>query len=621
MSQRWKLVAFAVMCLWVAATGCSSDSSDSTVTPPSTAEAPSSTPTTDSPATTPAVAPPPAAIYPESVAAIAQAPLGTYAVAKPGAGLDWTVPLGGEADYAPLAIPVHDEPGGPTRMLVYRNTIDAVPDELLPLLNWSNAGSPLVLRVIAGGPDDEYIAVQAPTRPHEQVTWVQSTFFDFGYTSRRIEIDLANEGSLTLFDGDNELLTSGIVQGRDSRETPAHLTYLESGIDSAVPIPVYGSAMLSMASWSEVLGTFGGGNTPKNYLHGTNLPDLMGERISSGEVRLPNDTIDELITLVTPGTPIIIFDSSLLRSGRDAVLAAPHDLAATVPFDAELAVSVAVQRQHPQIWQHCDAPDLICSNEPPTGSLYAVARDLERTDQIPVYASAGDSVRRTLLDINAIDGTEQASPLYALTPFGQPLVLPIVDGDPQSEWLRVQVPVRPNGSTAWVRADDFRVETTDIRIEVDVSRSPTSEAGILTVFRGTDQLLQAPVASGRDSRPTPLGTGWVHQIVDGSNVGPAYGARVIDFGMHSEALGTFGGGVPRMAVHGTSQPATVGQRVSSGAVRLDNETITQLAEIDGLLGAPVSIFDGAGSDLVDSFQPATTTTWLPDAEPLLPSFI
>jgi len=554
---------------------------------------------------------------PDGRVVVPGAPLGTFVVAKPEAGLEWAVPLGRERELAPLAIPVHDMPGGPPRMLVDRNAIDGL-DALLPLLN--SATTPLVLRVIAGGPDDEYISVQAPTRPHDQFIWVQSSFFDFGFTDKRIEINLAGAGQLSVFDGDDEIFVTGIVQGRDSRPTPVHQTYLQSGIGARLG-PAYGSKVLSMASWSEVIGTFGVGDTPKNYLHGTNTPELMGQRVSSGEVRLTNDAIDELITLVGPGTPITIFDSSGTRRGRDSVLDTAPKLAATMPFDAPIEVSRAVGDRHAQLWQHCGAAELVCRNPTSGGSLFAVALDLERVSQIPVYDAPGGGPQRTLLDVNAVDGVSTPSPLFATTPFDQPLVLPVVQGGPESDWLLVRVPVRPNGSTGWVRASDFRVESTSVRIEVDVRGTAVSEAGELVVYRDDEELLRAPVASGRDSRPSPLGNGWVHQIVDGASVAPAYGPWIVDFGMHSEALGTFGGGgAPRMAAHGTNQPETIGLRVSSGAVRLENSVLEQLVGIEGLLGAPVSI-RGSGGSSVSTTRPAQTMTWLPNAEPQIPSFI
>jgi len=82
----------------------------------------------------------------------------------------------------------------------------------------------------------------------------------------RIEIDLAEGGGLAVLDGDEVLLRSGIVHGRDSRPTPTHLTYIEGGLRNE-PVrvsPAYGSAILRMASFSEVLGTFGGA-IPSNF--------------------------------------------------------------------------------------------------------------------------------------------------------------------------------------------------------------------------------------------------------------------------------------------------------------------------------------------------------------------
>ena len=57
---------------------------------------------------------------------------------------------------------------------------------------------------------------------------------------------------------------------------------------------------------------------------------------------------------------------------------------------------------------------------------------------------------------------------------------------------------------------------------------------------------------------------------------------------YSEALESFGGGPPQIALHGTNHPELIGGDVSNGCVRVPNDMITQVYETVPL-GTPVSI--------------------------------
>lgn len=543
------------------------------------------------------------------------APLGSYVVARSGAGQRWVRHDG----FPELQIPVFDEPGSEPRTMLYVNEIDGNV-ELHPLFNWTEFGSPTVLRLLAGGPGDEWIKVQAPTRPHNRSMWVRSADFTFGFTDRRIEIDLADPGSLVVYDADRELLRTDIVHGRAERPTPVHLTYLEGGHLGEYFAPAYGYAVLSIASFSESLGSFGSrGGAPENYVHGTNQPELMGQRVSSGEIRVPNEALVELIDLVVPGTPVLLFKGS-----PAAILAEPQLAVATVPADTARGVTLAAERVHPQLWLSCDGVARSCPNPDPTQRTeqhrYAIATNLTAADQIPVYDHV-NGPQRTLLDVNEVDGTTQMYPLFARTPWGGPLLLRVIESTADDAWLKLQVPVRPNNSHVWVRASDFEVRSTSIRVEVRTGFSPEREAGDVTVYDHGDPIFSAPIASGRPERATPLMTGWIAEFITGPDRSPAYGPWVIDIGGHSEALGSFGsdGGMPRMVFHGTNQPETIGQRVSSGALRLRNDQLDQMQAIEGLLGAPVTILDTTRDDdaLPQFFPtwPASTTEWSPNVEP------
>ena len=62
-------------------------------------------------------------------------------------------------------------------------------------------------------------------------------------------------------------------------------------------------------------------------------------------------------------------------------------------------------------------------------------------------------------------------------------------------WFHVQLPMRPNGVTGYVRASAVQVLPVQTRIEVDLS------AHLLTLFRAGRAVLHASVAVGRPRRP------------------------------------------------------------------------------------------------------------------------
>ena len=545
------------------------------------------------------------------------APLGTYVVAREGAGIR----RGDNADEtpAPLEIPVYDEPFGQPRVLLDSNEIDGV-DLPVELTNWDRDEGALVMRVIAGGPDDDWLMVQAPTRPHNRFVWVRAGDFDLGFTNQRIEIDLAGEGELVLYDGEQALLRSPIVQGRDSRPTPVHLTFLEGGIGGDhVPSPAYGSALLSIASFSEVLGTFGGGGMPSNFIHGTNQPGLMGQRVSSGEIRIPNDVINQLVQMSGPGTPVLLFDSSNRRPGRDEILAEQPLPATTVSFlhakvpglnDARLAT--------PQLWRRCDPAEraaeneLLCSMQ--VSHSYLVAKDgagvvdpVVGGNVIPVFDEPDGSPRTLVFDHPAIGFPVQV-PLLNPTPSGQPLVLLPIEPPTSDGWVRVLAPTFPARQAVWVRTEHFDAYTSDLRIEIDIAGP-----GELRLYNGEEEILTSPIVSGRESRPTPLGVAYVDAILDGPSRSPAYGPYIVSVPLFNEQLGTFGGGMLAMQqIHGTDQPGLFGQRVASGHIRVPNDVMSALAEDPrGLIGALVITFDSSDGNRSASIEREQLKPWSP----------
>ena len=154
----------------------------------------------------------------------------------------------------------------------------------------------------------------------------------------------------------------------------------------------------------------------------------------------------------------------------------------------------------------------------------------------------------------------------------------------RDDWLRVSLPMRPNESSGWIRRSDVEL-TEDViyRVVVDV------KARTLTTYRGSEVVLESPVAVGAPSTPTPGGSYYVTQAVP---VAPdqqsAYGPYALGLSAYSDVLFDFAGGDGQVGIHGTSATWSIGQDVSNGCIRLPNEAILKLIEINPV-GMPVEI--------------------------------
>jgi lipoprotein-anchoring transpeptidase ErfK/SrfK len=151
-------------------------------------------------------------------------------------------------------------------------------------------------------------------------------------------------------------------------------------------------------------------------------------------------------------------------------------------------------------------------------------------------------------------------------------------------WLQVQIARRPNGSTAWIHAEDVSLRGVPNRIVIE------RRARQLTVYRGSSDevLFQAPVAAGAPKTPTPLGDFFIDIVVKLTNTKGVYGPFQLSVAAFSDALQTFDGGPAQIAIHGTNRPDLIGKFVSNGCVRLNNGDITALQPLVPV-GTPVQI--------------------------------
>lgn len=156
-----------------------------------------------------------------------------------------------------------------------------------------------------------------------------------------------------------------------------------------------------------------------------------------------------------------------------------------------------------------------------------------------------------------------------------------VGRDCASRWLRVQLPIRPNGIEGWVRARDVRLFEVPTRVTVDLSERR------VVVTHGTRRVLDVAAAIGNTATPTPLGRFYVNQRLRASDPTGPWGPGGVGISAFSPVLLDWAQGGP-IAIHGTNQPRLIGGAVSHGCVRVSNYALLQLMRL-APEGTPVVI--------------------------------
>jgi lipoprotein-anchoring transpeptidase ErfK/SrfK len=148
-------------------------------------------------------------------------------------------------------------------------------------------------------------------------------------------------------------------------------------------------------------------------------------------------------------------------------------------------------------------------------------------------------------------------------------------------WFKINVPMRPNGTTGWIPAGSVSLKPTKNRIVVNRGLR------FIEVYRGERRLLHAKVAVGAPGRETPLGDFYVTArfVPDDSFLG----VFALETSAYSRLTEWPGGGV--VGIHGTSKPWLLGQAVSHGCVRVSNATALALKRL-APVGTPISIVAG-----------------------------
>ena len=156
-----------------------------------------------------------------------------------------------------------------------------------------------------------------------------------------------------------------------------------------------------------------------------------------------------------------------------------------------------------------------------------------------------------------------------------------VDGECRPTHYKVQLPIRPSGSTGWVRAADVRLRVVHTRIAIDLSQRR------ITLFRDGRPVLVTTAVIGAPSTPTPTGSFYVNQRLRTANPFGDYGPGAVGISAFSPVLLNWAQGGP-IAIHGTDAPGLIGSAVSHGCLRVRNADAEKLLRL-AVEGTPVEI--------------------------------
>ena len=161
----------------------------------------------------------------------------------------------------------------------------------------------LALRSLKDELGRTWVQVRIPMRPNGQTGWVRRA--DLG-PFRRVRTHLLidkRRRRATLYRNGRRIWRAPIGHGRPGRPTPSGRFYIREKLVPRTSNTIYGALAFGTSAYSRLTDWPGGGVIG---IHGTNQPELIPGRPSSGCVRVRNHDIRRLARLMPLGTPVRI---------------------------------------------------------------------------------------------------------------------------------------------------------------------------------------------------------------------------------------------------------------------------------------------------------------------------
>jgi len=151
----------------------------------------------------------------------------------------------------------------------------------------------------------DWVQVHLPVQPNGRTGWVRRSDVVLSTVTTRIVVELGKR-RVTVYDGSEVLVIAEATIGAPETPTPTGTFYVNQVQMEVDPGTERGAGLFGTSAFSEVLDIIDGGE-PAVALHGTNQPELLGEAVSRGCIRVADQVIELLINLALPlGTPVEI---------------------------------------------------------------------------------------------------------------------------------------------------------------------------------------------------------------------------------------------------------------------------------------------------------------------------
>ncbi|UDY37066.1 L,D-transpeptidase [Dermatobacter hominis] len=314
--------------------------------------------------------------------------------------------------------------------------------------------------------------------------------------------------------------------------------------------------------------TPGGGERPWYEPDGQDAAERPDRRMSRGRIAL-------LVGLIVVAIVAVVI--ALAGSGDDPAPDGPSTTASSASTTAErwpatqarIATaknpSIIVHSEPPTDWDEMEPVSVSDSPDLPQSQDAMSPRDALPRPDYPIQGRYVDPA-----------GWSFNNP----TAWGDPFVMLVTEQ--RGDWLKVEIPVRPNGTDGYVNVEDVSLSDTGFRLDLRLGTRT------LTLYDGNDVVLSTQVVIGKSETQTPTGRFYITDLVEQTDPAGFYGPLALATNAYSEQIDVFENGVPVIALHGTNRPELIGQDVSNGCIRVPNEQILKIAD-QIPMGTPIDI--------------------------------
>lgn len=165
--------------------------------------------------------------------------------------------------------------------------------------------------------------------------------------------------------------------------------------------------------------------------------------------------------------------------------------------------------------------------------------------------------------------------------YGEPLRAWILEKSANGHFGKVAIPYSGSRATGWIRIAGLELGRSAISVRADLSRH------MISVMRLDKEIMRLPAATGASDSPTPVGRFFVTDRVAIPS-GGSFGTYAFGLSGIQPNLPAGWSGGDQLAIHGTSDPSSIGTSASAGCLRVSERALDRLKPLLAL-GTPVVI--------------------------------